>query len=146
MVLKRAEGAPLWTINADGTGLRQFYSSPEYTHCRTPAWSPDGKKVAFVAIRSLFGEAWSQSRLLIVDAAGGTPKELALGVVPSWTNDGKRIAFTGVAELLMGSCTINPDGSDPRQLDPIARSYVRVVAQTGRVRLFGTGQPVDVRR
>jgi uncharacterized protein (TIGR03067 family) len=125
LVLRRTAGAPLWMMNADGTDLHLFFWTPEYNHCRTPAWSPDGSKVAFIAIRSLFGEQWADSRLLVVDAAGGKPKELAMGVIPSWSPDGKRIVFLGVGTSPSGICIISADGSDAiQQVDPNAQYAV----------------------
>ena len=116
MVLRRVEGGPLWIINADGTDLHKFFSSPEYTDTGTPAWSPDGGKVAFDTIRSLFGENWGQSRILVVDAAGGSLKDLGLGVMPSWSPDGRRLAFHGLDAPHEDACTMNADGSDIQQI------------------------------
>src|SRR5262245_21969137 len=36
----------LWTINVDGTGLKQLIASPGFRH-GSPDWSPDGKWVAY---------------------------------------------------------------------------------------------------
>lgn len=116
LLLRRVEGGPLWIINADGTGLREFFASPEYTDTGTPAWSPDGGKVVFDSIRSLFGEEWGHSRLVVVDSAGGATKDLGIGVMPSWSPDGRRIAFTGISGDRRGMCTVSADGTDLQQL------------------------------
>lgn len=51
-----------------------------------PAWSPDGKTIAFVSIR--------EPGIWIIDAAGGTPERLTdFGTRPSWSPDGAEIAF-----------------------------------------------------
>lgn len=56
-----------------------------------PAWSPDGKSIAYVTWSSEGGELWK------VAAAGGTPvrlsKSLAVYSNPAWSPDGKRIVL-----------------------------------------------------
>jgi uncharacterized protein (TIGR03067 family) len=118
-ILTRVEGVHLYQCDADGGNARLYFGTPEYTHCRTPVWSPDGTKVAFVAIRSLFGEKRVDSRIIVADSsignAGGSLKELATGATPSWSPDGKRIALTGVGETPPGTYVTNSDGSEPPQ-------------------------------
>ena len=121
LVLKRVATQPLWMINVDGANRHEFFSSAEYTNTGSPAWSPDGSKVAFDSTRTLFGENWNQSRIVVVDATSGALKDLENGVQPSWSPDGKRIAFTGISGDLQGLCTMNADGSDVQQLVPNAR-------------------------
>lgn len=70
---------------------------------RSPAWSPDGRQIAFVANRD---PDWDRSRvsdLWSVPAHGGEPRRLTDGQGsygnPVWSPDGTKIAFTGEAEL-----------------------------------------------
>ena len=62
-----------------------------------PAWSPDGKRIAFTSLR---GERWDTElidRLYVVDANGGEPAQLAGDdgsyTAASFSPDGSRIAF-----------------------------------------------------
>src|ERR1700742_3559572 len=76
-------GDRLVTLNADGSGLRTLLSG---TRMSSPAWSPDGNRIAVV----------DGDRLLVVDVAGGATQTVltADGVAgPSWSPDGTRIAF-----------------------------------------------------
>jgi Tol biopolymer transport system component len=38
---------PLWTVQADGTGLAKLFEDSEGRFAVTPTWSPDGKKIMF---------------------------------------------------------------------------------------------------
>src|SRR5229473_3031682 len=71
-----------------------------------PAWSPDGKKIAFTSM----GEVY------VMNADGSNPTRLtndpAGGSAPAWSPDGKKIAFTSMAEVYV----MNADGSSPTRL------------------------------
>jgi Tol biopolymer transport system component len=61
-----------------------------------PAWSPDGKQIAFSTeeLTSPYGRQ-SNSLLWVVDVAGGTPRKIqdADAAQPAWSPSGARIAF-----------------------------------------------------
>ncbi len=77
----------LFTIDLP-TGKPQRVTSGN-AHEFQPAWSPDGKSIAYVTWSSEGGQLWK------VPAAGGTPQQLSksLGVYsnPAWSPDGKKI-------------------------------------------------------
>ncbi len=83
-----------------------------------PAWSPDGRRIAFASARS------GNSGIYVMNADGTGTRRLTSGPqenTPSWSPDGKRIAFTrGGRDVYV----INADGSGARVLtrDP-ARDY-----------------------
>ena len=56
-----------------------------------PAWSPDGKKIAFASERTGNPDIW------VMDSDGGNLRQLtthtALDAAPAWSPDGKKIAF-----------------------------------------------------
>lgn len=76
----------LWSINPDGTDLKQLTRTAEDEHA--PAVSPDGKEILFVDGRRA---------LWIMNADGSDRREIPLpkGIYaqPSWAPDGQEIAF-----------------------------------------------------
>ena len=81
----------VWIVNADGSGQPRRLTTAEG---QAPAWSPDGKQIAFSSSRDGNYEIWVKS----VDGTG-TPKQLThtentqegiiINTSPSWSVDGK---------------------------------------------------------
>ena len=80
-------------MNADsashGSDMRQLtFGSDEDD---SPAWSPDGKKIAFVSIRA------GVSQILVMNADGANVRQLTNGnaenIHPTWAPDSQRILF-----------------------------------------------------
>jgi Tol biopolymer transport system component len=102
-------------VNADGSGLRTLTDGVDD---KTPALSPDGKKVAFSSMRRD-----SNSEIYVVNADGTGLTRLTnrpeTDISPEWSPDGKKIVFAGSLEggdpykryLFM----MNADGSDLKQ-------------------------------
>ena len=78
---------------AGGESTRLTRGEPD----AAPAWSPDGREIAFVRGHDL-NKSNGDMDLFIVDAAGGKPRRLtrtpgSLETAPAWSPDGSRIAF-----------------------------------------------------
>ncbi len=100
----------IFRIDADGSGETQLTSVGDN---RTPAWSPDGTKIAFWSDRT--GGIW------VMNADGtGESSITANGQDPAWSPDGSKIVFTRDG----GLWTMNSDGSDQTQLTVKAPSGV----------------------
>jgi Tol biopolymer transport system component len=93
--------AQIWAMAADGSGARPVSSGPRKGQADvTPAWSPDGQRIAFVRLR--FGEEALVSRLMTAAASGGDERvitEIRSGLLgsfgsPAWSPDGNRILLT----------------------------------------------------
>ena len=62
----------IYTVNADGSGLRQLTNDPDAQ--QNPTWSPDGKWIGYVQIR--LQDAQDKGALYRLSAKGGTPQLL----------------------------------------------------------------------
>ena len=84
-----------------------------------PVWSPDGKRIAFISDRTVFGLNRS-NRLYVMDSDGTDVQRLAPSVdpqislyPPAWSPDGEYIAFTAYTHTWgKGVYTVNVDSSE----------------------------------
>ena len=91
----------VYTIAVDGTGRRQLTSA---SIDGLPSWSADGAHIAFLRF-DLSGEF--STRLFVVDADGGEPRELVDGAAitggAGWSPDGSRLALATSEGILVAS-------------------------------------------
>ncbi len=96
-LLDKDQLSDIWLIDASGKNLRQI------THCGPglcgqPAWSPDGKLIAFERQEAPSGGKPGPSRIWLFDVASGSMSAVfedqqVLGLSPVWSPDGSRLAF-----------------------------------------------------
>src|SRR6267143_4682541 len=118
-------GLSIWTMNADGgnpTRLTDEKSRPKtlpgfiHVYDDTPAWSPDGTKIAFVSNRD------NASFIYTMNADGSNIQLLTDKLLncngPAWSPDGQKIAFVtgggslfGLQQTASDVYTVNSDGS-----------------------------------
>jgi len=101
----------LYTINADGTGLRQL-TSDRYGDLQ-PQWSPDGSTIAFATDRGdgadLAQLRFPKMRIALYHLRDASidvlPGQSGLNINPMWAPDGQSIAFvsnrTGIENLFL---------------------------------------------
>ena len=94
------ERGTLWRSRVDGSEALQLTSPP--LHVGWPAWSPDGKEVAFIG-RTRGGPY----KLYVVSSSGGAIRQLIPGerqeIDPSWSPDGHSIMFGRPPDVLAES-------------------------------------------
>jgi Tol biopolymer transport system component len=82
-------GGGIYSMNVDGTGLRRLTTNSRDAY---PAWSPDGKKIAFIRASA---KGW---RIYVMSASGAGEHRLRLAPAagrPSWTARGLVIPTEG---------------------------------------------------
>lgn len=94
----------LYVVKADGSGVMALVQGPfegsDLSYSFQPAWSPDGRKIAFVACAPAWDNCYPRSTVAVVNADGtaATPLAAAGGYArPTWSPDGRTIAFSSSA-------------------------------------------------
>lgn len=115
------DGNDLWSIGADGSGLRQLtgYGSPADAPSGIyPSWSPDGRLLAYKGCVDV-----ASCNIYTIAPDGSSPATVVSGLYESWelawSPDGSRIALvndanTPAQEQLF---VVNADGSNLSQLN-----------------------------
>jgi TolB protein len=105
----------IFTVNPDGSGLRRVTGHPPFGV--DPAWSPDGRRVAFDMLSAASGhELW------VANANGTRPHRLLSRVGSddlqiAWSPDGRRLAFVQYsARTRTDIWVVDADGRHRRRL------------------------------
>ncbi len=102
----------IYVMDGDGSNQKRVTVNP--ARDSLPAWSPDGKKIAFVSNRNNANKDHQQ--IWVIDADGKNPIRLTDGLVdtyPDWSPDGTRIVYDAHPA---GITVMDADGKDKRLL------------------------------
>ena len=85
----------VWIMNADGSNPVNLTKG---RNCASPAWSPDGTKIAYIG--DIFDDDQYGGEIWLMDADGGNPQQLTDDSVDrtrlSWSEDGSSIYYTAL--------------------------------------------------
>ena len=88
-------------------GKEKCITPEDWPHCSGPAWSPDGKRMAFAC-------RWDAGNgIFLVSAEGGEPTKVydrKGACEPRWSPDGTRLVYETETHI----AAINPDGKKNR--------------------------------
>jgi Tol biopolymer transport system component len=102
----------IYVMNADGSGTRKLTHNALQN--AEPAWSPDGRKIAFRSTRN------GNRDIYVMNADGSGKRNLTRNAAwdsrPSWSPDGRKIAFVSNRDGRLEAHVMNADGSGQRSL------------------------------
>jgi len=106
--------AQIYVVKSDGTAAKRLTNTKIGDACG-PAWSRDGKKIAYHAFAQT--EPSRNPEIWVMDADGSNPKRLTdHGIDPTWSPDGKQIAFASHRDGVFQIYVMNADGTNLRRL------------------------------
>lgn len=112
-----SDSSRLHVIRDDGTGKRRLTTS-RYSETQ-PAYSPDGKRIAFVSRRG------GNEDIYVMNADGTNVRRLttarAPDIQPAWSPNGRQIVFTSQRNANFKLYVMNANGSKQRVLTQTAR-------------------------
>ena len=87
----------------------------------SPRFSPDGKQIAFLTVRSDFVHDRYDATLQVISSEGGEPRTLVTDIrkldMPRWSPDGRTLAFLGTVGKRKGQIyTVPAAGGTPTEL------------------------------
>jgi dipeptidyl aminopeptidase/acylaminoacyl peptidase len=126
-----AHSFDLWMADIDGGAKRKLTNN--HAMVMQPAWSPDGRHIAFTGAQA---EGDAEPRLWLVDIASGECRELCPGEIDvadpesvAWSADGAALFFARahrgrhqIVRLDLASSELQVLAAGDRQLGPLARA------------------------
>jgi TolB protein len=81
----------IWSVSPGSRGLTQLTNTSYGANY--PAWSPDGKEIAYTALDKNGSEF-----IWIMDVNGSEARQLAQGTQPRWSPDGRHLVYSTITQ------------------------------------------------
>jgi TolB protein len=152
-------GTGLQLVSGTGLPVRLIRLPAPLTGGGSPAWSPDGRQLAFLAGTDApaKGPLLPATDVYVVDATGGTPTRVThegVALWPVWSPDGRWIAYSAVSWAGHGARTaaiwiVHPDGTGATRLTHPRHGAYDFAGpynpRTGRIAFTRCARPVLLR-
>lgn len=136
----------IWTMRPDGSDLRRLsprcppgaQSPPRCPDDAYPAYSPDGRNIAFTRYRGKGGQV-----VMVADAHLRHVRAVGRGYQPGWSPDGKQLVFVSKPHAYQAVFVSNANGSGHRRLTAwrLRAGFHPDWSPDGRRILFTSGPP-----
>jgi Tol biopolymer transport system component/DNA-binding winged helix-turn-helix (wHTH) protein len=108
----------IYSISVESLETRKLSEPPMDSQDWGPAFSPDGKQLAFVRMNSDLGD------IFMMPASGGAPRRLtfdhaSIPTSPTWTRDGRSIVFSSTRNSVPTLWRIPVSGGSPTQVPQV---------------------------
>jgi Tol biopolymer transport system component len=115
----------IYRMEADGSAVTKLTdAAAESLIASSPAWSPDGSRIAFVLSPPELAQSSSEAGIYVMNADGTGTTSITDGrydAHPTWSPDGTQIAFTrGQGSSIM---IVNVDGSNVQRIQLSAGAF-----------------------
>jgi TolB protein len=125
----------IWVMDPSGKNKRQLTKTGKDF---APAWSPDGKRIAFMSRRE------GNFDIYVMDLDGSNLKRLtrhrAHGYYPDWSPDGRRIVFDSLRDGDYEIYVMDADGSNKKRLTrKMTYNHFQRYSPDGRITFVSKG-------